>query len=62
MAASTINEIENQFAELPPAIQLRLLERLLHQMRTCLDPKQEEWEAGLSAMAADPEIQRELQE
>ncbi len=53
-------EIESQFAQLPPAVQLSVLERLVHQMRESLGPSQDEWEAGLSAMAADSEMQREL--
>lgn len=60
MTVSAANEIESQFAQLPPAMQLRVLERLVHQMRESLPPRQDEWEAGLSAMAADPEMQREL--
>jgi hypothetical protein len=60
MAAATVSEIESQFAQLPPAIQLRLLERLVHHVRERLAPGQGDWEAGLSAMAEDPEIQTEL--
>lgn len=60
MTASADNEIERQFAQLPPAVQLSVLERLVHQMRESLGPRQDEWEAGLSAMAADPEMQEEL--
>jgi hypothetical protein len=60
MRGSAVNEIESQFAQLPPAVQLSVLERLVHQMRENLSPGQDDWEAGLSAMAADPEMQREL--
>ena len=60
MTASAANEIENQFAQLLPAAQLSVLERLVHQMRESLPPRQDDWEAELSAMAADPEMQREL--
>jgi hypothetical protein len=60
MAGSSINEIESQFAQLPTAVQLNVLERLVHQMRGSLGPGQGEWEAGLASMAADPEMQREL--
>ncbi|MGA2544877.1 MAG: hypothetical protein ABSG78_25280 [Verrucomicrobiota bacterium] len=60
MTGSAVNEIESQFAQLPPAVQLRVLERLVHQMRESEGRRQDEWEAGLSAMAADPEMQREL--
>ena len=60
MSGSAVNEIESQFAQLPPAVQLGVLERLVHQMRESLSSRQDEWEAGLSAMAADPEMQKEL--
>ena len=60
MTGTSINEIESQFAQLPTAVQLSVLERLVHQMRGSLGPSQGEWEAGLASMAADPEMQREL--
>lgn len=60
MRGSAVNEIESQFAQLPRAVQLSVLERLVHQMREGSGPARDEWEAGLSAMAADPEMQREL--
>lgn len=60
MKASADTEIESQFAQLPHSAQLSLLERLVRQMRASWGPGQDEWEAGLSAMAADPEMQREL--
>jgi hypothetical protein len=60
MNASADTEIESQFAQLPHSVQLSLLERLVRQMRASWGPDQDEWEAGLSAMAADPEMQREL--
>jgi len=60
MTGSAVNEIESRFAQLPPAVQLSVLERLVHQMREREGCSQDEWEAGLSAMAADPEMQREL--
>jgi hypothetical protein len=60
MTSSAIREIESQFAQLPPAVQLSVLERLVHRMRESAAAQHEEWESGLSAMAADPEMQREL--
>ena len=60
MKASADTEIEGQFAQLPHSVQLSLLERLVRQMLASWAPGQEEWEAGLPAMAADPEMQREL--
>ena len=53
-------EIESQFAQLPHSVQLSLLEHLVRQMRASWGPGQDEWEAGLAVMAADPEMQREL--
>ena len=60
MALSSANEIESQFARLPTEGQLSLLERLTHHLRQNLEARQESWEAELSAMAADPQMQREL--
>jgi uncharacterized protein YicC (UPF0701 family) len=60
MAVSSVNEIESQFARLPTDSQLSLLERLVHQLRRNFGATQESWEAELSAMAADPQIQEEL--
>jgi hypothetical protein len=60
MAASPVNEIESQFARLPTEIQLSLLERLVHHLRQSLEAPRESWEAELSAMAADPQMQKEL--
>jgi hypothetical protein len=60
MTASKVNEIESQFAKLSPAAQSDLVERLVRRMRERRDPNHSEWEAGLTAMAADPEMQKEL--
>ncbi len=60
MKATADTEIESQFAQLPHSVQLSLLERLVRQVRASCGPGQDEWEAGLCAMAADPEMQREL--
>ena len=60
MATPVINEIENEFARLPAEAQLCLLERLIHQTRMSVTGQREDWGDALSAMAADPEIQREL--
>lgn len=61
MATAAIQEIENQFARLPRQTQLSVLERLVHRFR-CNDepPARDDWEASLTAMAADPEVRREL--
>jgi hypothetical protein len=60
MATSAFSEIEREFASLSPEAQLTLLERLVHRLRIALSDDPVAWEADLSAMAADPEIQREL--
>lgn len=60
MAAPAPNEIESEFARLSPEAQLSLLERLVHRTRVAVSGSHEAWEADLSAMAADPEMRREL--
>jgi len=60
MAPAAPSEIENEFARLSPEAQLRLLERLIHRVRVAIAGHQEAWEAELSAMASDPQVQREL--
>ncbi|MGO9199738.1 MAG: DUF2201 family putative metallopeptidase [Limisphaerales bacterium] len=62
MATSALSEIEDEFARLSPEAQLGLLERLVHHVRLGVAGRQEAWEAELSAMAADQEVQRELRE
>ncbi len=60
MATPALSEIESEFARLSPEAQLALLERLVHRARVTASGNRETWEADLSAMAADPEMQREL--
>ena len=60
MATPALSEIESEFARLSPEAQLSLLERLVHRARVALTRRPDNWEADLSAMAADPEMQREL--
>ncbi len=60
MPVSPVNEIESQFARLSAETQLSVLERLVHHLRQSLQDPRESWEAELSAMAADPQMQREL--
>ena len=60
MAMPTLSEIENEFARLSPEAQLSLLERLVHRARVAAAGRRDTWEAELAAMAADPEMQREL--
>ena len=60
MATPALSEIENEFARLSPEAQLTLLERLVHRVRVAVSGPRDTWEADLSAMAADLEMQREL--
>ena len=60
MATPAVNEIESEFARLSPEAQLSLLERLVHRVHMAVSGRQGTWEAELSAMASDPEMQREL--
>ena len=60
MATPVLSEIESEFARLSPEAQLSLLERLVHSARVAMSGSRDTWEADLSAMAADPEMQREL--
>ena len=55
-------EIEKEFARLSPSAQLSLLERLIHAVRLAVADHEETFNTDLVAMAADPEIQRELQQ
>ena len=60
MGSEALHEIESEFARLSPEAQLSLLERLVHRVRVAVAGPQHAWDAELSAMAADPEMQREL--
>jgi hypothetical protein len=62
MATTGPSEIENEFARLSPEAQLGLLEGLVHRVRLAVASSRDR-EAGqpeLFAMAADPQIQREI--
>jgi hypothetical protein len=54
------SEIESEFARLSLEAQVNLLERLVHRLRMAVVGGQKNWGAELSAMAADPQIKREL--
>ena len=60
MARPALSEIENEFARLSPEAQLTLLERLVHRTRVAVAERRDTWDSELAAMAADPEIRREL--
>ena len=60
MTTPALTDIESEFARLSSEAQLGLLERLIHRARVTVSGHRDTWEAELSAMAADPEMQREL--
>ena len=62
MAASTLEQIEADIAQLSLAEQLWLLERLAHNIRTRTLQTPTVQEGALAEMADDPAIQRELQQ
>jgi hypothetical protein len=59
MATPAQNQIEIQFAHLPPAEQLALLERLVHQMRSVGAHNGSPHPGTVSATEADPRFRRE---
>ncbi len=60
-ALSLLNELEENIRRLPLDDQLLLIERVSHRIRTDISDKMD-IDAQLSEMAADPEIQKELQD
>ena len=60
-APSLLDELEENIRRLPLDDQLLLIERVSHRIRTDISGKMD-IDAQLSKMAADPEIQKELQE
>jgi hypothetical protein len=62
MPPSDIADIERRFAGLPHDAQLDLLQRLTRRLYGESEKPDNGWESGLAAMAADPQIQRELQQ
>jgi hypothetical protein len=60
MPNSVITEIEREFAQLSAEVQLSLLERLTLRVHGAILPSADSWNADISAMAADPAIQKEL--
>jgi hypothetical protein len=62
MTVSKLLEIENQIRQLSLSDQLWLVERLIQHIRTDTAPDNTLVEIELADMAADPEIQAELQQ
>ena len=60
MTPPALTDLEYEFARLSPEAQLSLLERLVHRTRVTVSDRRDSWDADLAAMAADPEMQREL--
>ena len=60
MPTPAVSEIESEFARLSPEAQLKLLERLVHRTRVAVTGQADNWDSDLAAMAADPEMRREL--
>ena len=60
-ASSLLTELEENIRRLSLDEQLLLIERVSHRIRTDISGKTD-IDAQLSKMAADPEIQKELQE
>ena len=59
-APSLLSELEENISRLSLGDQLLLIERVSHRIRENISDKTDD-DAHLSEMAADPEIQRELQ-
>ena len=62
MDQPTPSQIEESFRLLPISEQLGLIERLVHRVHESTLRKNEVLDNQLAAMAADPEIQSELQQ
>lgn len=60
MSAANADQIERQFCELPTQLQLILLERLSHQVRTKMSGEDEAFAREVAAMANDPDMRREM--
>jgi hypothetical protein len=60
MPAAIEHEIQSKFATLSPQSQLTVLEHLVHQLRVTTQETDDAFRADLAAMAADPDIQREI--
>jgi hypothetical protein len=60
MSSATMTEIEKRIDELSLDEQLRLLEHLASRVRHRASEKSNSMGSDLAAMAADPDIQREL--
>lgn len=62
MDEPTVSQIEESFSQLPISEQLRLIERLVHRVHEKTLTGNQELDDQLGLLAADPQIQSELQE
>ena len=62
MDQPTVSQIEESFSQLPISEQLGLIERLVHRVHEKTLTESQALDDQLGLMAADPQIQTELQE
>jgi hypothetical protein len=62
MDLATLNQLDRQIAQLSLDEQLWLIERIARRLRESPVPDDEALQKELAAMAADPDIQRELRQ
>lgn len=61
MNLSALSQLERSINQLSLDEQLWLIARLAHQLRERIAEERAAWESQLTTMAADPEIQNELE-
>jgi hypothetical protein len=57
-----VEQLQEQIRQLPRSDQLRLVERVSHELRSAAFADPEIMAERLAAMAADPDIQREIRQ
>ena len=62
MSQSTVSQIEESFGQLPISEQRELIERLVDRLNKQSLDQSDDMDDQLVQMAADPDIQREMQE
>jgi hypothetical protein len=62
MDQPTVSQIEESFSQLPISEQRRLIDRLVHRVNEKILTDSQDLDDQLALMAADPQIQTELQE
>ena len=61
MDQSVLSQIEDSFSQLSPSEQVKLIERLVHYVHQHTFNEEKDLDRQLGLMAADPQIQSELQ-